>query len=149
MVIKYKWIEFSLVLVMMGATVAAKTTRPIAMPIEESEHLGVDTGEPVRSAVRILHPRADQVLTHNFVNLKFELVRPNPAGGNNNFILQLDARDPVNTSNTEYTFTDLRDGTHVITVIEVDANGTPLPDSATEVHFAVKSVTGGAASDQN
>jgi hypothetical protein len=89
------------------------------------------------SAVHIVRPSAGQILTNNFVVLRFELVRPNPAGGGNNFVIRLDAREPVTTSDNEYTFTGIRPGKHVITVAEVDANGTPLPDSRAEVQFTV------------
>jgi hypothetical protein len=89
------------------------------------------------SAVRIVRPRAGQALTNSFVTLRFELARPNPAGGENNFVIQLDAHEPVTTSDNEYTFTGMRPGQHVITVAEVDANGTPLPDSRAEVQFTV------------
>jgi hypothetical protein len=91
------------------------------------------------SAVRILRPSAGQALTNSFVTLRFELVRPNPAGGDNNFVIQLDALEPVKTSENEYTFTGVLPGRHVISVTEVDANGTPLPDARTEVQFTVKS----------
>jgi hypothetical protein len=89
------------------------------------------------SAIRIVHPRAGQVLTNNFVTVRFELQRPNPAGGENNFVIQLDAHEAVKTSGNEYTFSGMRQGQHVITVAEVDANGTPLPDSRAEVQFTV------------
>ena len=91
------------------------------------------------SAVRIVRPRAGQVLRNGFVTLRFELVRPNPAGGNNNFVIRLDAHEPVTTSDNEYTFNDMHPGQHVIAVTEVDANGTPLPDSRAEVQFIVAS----------
>ena len=45
--------------------------------------------------------------------IRFELVRPNPAGGDNNFVIQLDSRDPVNTSENEYTFTGMLPGQHL------------------------------------
>jgi len=65
-----------------------------------------------------------QTLANNFVTLHFELVRPNPAGSDHNFVIQLDGLDPVNTSETEYTFTVIRSGKHTVAVMEVDANGT-------------------------
>jgi hypothetical protein len=97
------------------------------------------------SAVRILVPRSGQSLANNFVTLRFELVRPNPAGGENNFVVQLDGREPINTSGTEYTFTGMHPGPHTISVSEVDANGTPLPDARSEVQFNVKPPEGTAA----
>jgi hypothetical protein len=54
-------------------------------------------------------------------------------------VIQLDAHEPVTTSDNEYIFTGMRPGQHVITVAEVDANGTPLPDAKAEVQFTVKS----------
>ena len=96
------------------------------------------------SAVRIVRPRTAQALTNSFVNLRFELARPNPAGSENNFVIQLDAHEPVTTTESEYTFSGMRPGQHVISVTEVDANGTPLPDSRAEVHFTVASPEGTA-----
>lgn len=90
------------------------------------------------SAVRIVHPRAGQALANDFVALRFELARPNPAGGDNHFVIQLDGRDAVTTSEAEYTFTGMGSGQHTISVTEVDANGTPLPDARAEVQFTVK-----------
>ena len=55
-------------------------------------------------------PSPGQALANNFVMIRFELVRPNPAGGDNNFVIQLDSRDPVNTSENEYTFTGMSPG---------------------------------------
>jgi hypothetical protein len=98
------------------------------------------------SAVRIVRPRAGQALTNSFATLRFELARPKPAGGENNFVIQLDAREPVNTSENEYAFTGMRPGRHEISVTEVDANGTPLPDARTEVQFTVNAPEDTAAS---
>jgi len=105
-------------------------------------------GQPAvqASAVRIVRPRAGQALTNSFVTLRFELARPNPAGGENNFVIQLDARDPVKTSENEYAFTVMHPGPHVISVTEVDANGTPLPDARTEVQLTANAPEDTAAS---
>jgi hypothetical protein len=94
------------------------------------------------SALRILEPRSSQTLSDNFVTVRFELVRPNPAGGGNNFVIQLDGNAPVNTSESDYTFTGMRSGQHILTVREVDANGTPMPDAGAEVQFSVKPAEG-------
>ncbi|MGA3128037.1 MAG: hypothetical protein ABSD13_15130 [Candidatus Korobacteraceae bacterium] len=99
--------------------------------------------------MHILQPRAGQALANTFVTIRFELVRPNPAGGDNNFVVQLDSRDPVNTSETEYTFTGMRPGQHIIAVTEVDANGTPMQGARTEVQFSVKAPVGAAPSAQS
>jgi hypothetical protein len=102
-----------------------------------------------RSALHILMPRSGQVLSNTFVTVRFELVRPNPGGGNNNFVIQLDAHDPVNTSETEYTYAGMDSGQHVLTVTEVDANGSPLPDARAEIQFSVKPADGTAPSAQS
>jgi hypothetical protein len=91
------------------------------------------------ASLRILQPRPGQALKNTFVNLRFELMQPNPGGGDNNFVVQLDALAPVNTSDTAYTFSGLRPGQHIIMVTEVDANGTPMPGRIAEVHFSVDS----------
>ncbi len=108
---------------------------------------GQDHGVAIQlrsSALRIVEPRSRQTLSHNFVVVRFELVRPNPAGGDNNFVIQLDGNAPVNTSEPEYTFTGMRSGQHILTVREVDANGTPMPDTGAEVEFSVKPPEGTA-----
>jgi hypothetical protein len=89
------------------------------------------------SALRILGPRPGQALKNDFVIVRFELMQPNPAGGDNNFVVQLDALDSVHTSDTQYTFTGLRPGQHVLTVTEVDANRNPLPGRIAVVQFSV------------
>lgn len=89
------------------------------------------------SALHILSPRPGQVLKNDFVVVRFELMQPNPAGGDNNFVVQLDALDPVKTADKEYTFTGLRPGQHILTVTEVDANGNPLPGRIAVVQFSV------------
>ena len=99
--------------------------------------------------MRILRPSPGQTLANNFVTIRFELVRPNSAGSDHNFVIQLDGNDPVNTSETEYTFPIIRPGKHTIAVAEVDANGTPLPDARTEVQFTVKLPEGSVASAEN
>jgi hypothetical protein len=49
--------------------------------------------------------------------------------------VQLDGRDPVETTANEYSFTGLAAGRHVITIDLVDANHTPIPGSHTVVNF--------------
>jgi hypothetical protein len=68
----------------------------------------------------------------------FELVRPSPGGSDHNFVVRLDGRDPINTSETAFTFTEIVSGHHVLTVTEVDANSNPVPDASAEVDFTVK-----------
>jgi hypothetical protein len=100
---------------------------------------GHENADPSRtSALSILTPLPGQALSNNSVAVRFELVRPNPGGSNINFVLRLDDRDPIKTSETAFTFAEIASGQHVLTVTEVDANGTPLPDARAEVKFSVK-----------
>jgi hypothetical protein len=101
--------------------------------------------EPQSQIVRILTPVAGQMLTTNFVNLHFELTRPS-ASGQPNFLVQLDAADPVNMTSTDYTFIDLQPGVHIIRVTLVDANNSPQ-GSASTVQFKVQSAAPPAHTD--
>jgi hypothetical protein len=89
------------------------------------------------SAVRILVPTAGQTLTSNFVDLRFELVQP-AQSGEPNFLIQLDSQDPIDTSATEYTFSELLPGSHSIRVTLVDANKSPVQGGSAIVQFKVQ-----------
>jgi hypothetical protein len=92
------------------------------------------------SLIRILTPVAGQSTTANAVQLKFQLINPTASSsGSPNYQLQIDGADPVTTTSTEYTFTGLAPGSHSITVVLVDANGTPTMGGRATVQFAVKS----------
>jgi hypothetical protein len=142
---KKRSIQLVLTLATVGIIAAALSQSTIAQDASQANR---DSTQFRNSAVRILHPRAGQALANSYVTIRFELVRPNPAGGDNNFVIQLDGREPVKTSQGEYTFTGMRPGQHIITVIEVDANGTPLPDSRAEVQFSIKPTEGSVPSTQ-
>ncbi|HVJ05065.1 MAG TPA: hypothetical protein VM578_05300 [Candidatus Saccharimonadales bacterium] len=98
------------------------------------------------SSLRILTPVAGQMLEANFVDLRFELVKP-ALNGEPNFILQLDAADPVNTTDTSYTFSDLQPGVHSVRVTLVDANKSPIPGGSATVQFKVPAVSSPARTD--
>jgi hypothetical protein len=89
---------------------------------------------PQPSAVRILTPSAGEALVTDFVNVKYELVRP-ALSDEPNFLVQLDAADPVQTSETSHTFSDLQPGVHTIRVTLVDANNSPVQGGAATVQF--------------
>ncbi len=89
------------------------------------------------SPVRILTPTAGQTLQENYVHLHFELAQP-ALSGEPNFEVQLDSADPVNTSETDYTFSDLQPGSHTIRVTLVDANNSPVQGGTATVHFQFK-----------
>ena len=89
--------------------------------------------------LRILTPAAGQQLGTNYVDVSYELVNPGVSGGEPNFLVQLDARDPISTRETTYNFTGLTPGQHSLTVQMVDANGTPVTGGRASVVFFVAS----------
>ncbi len=88
-----------------------------------------------QAALRILSPLTGQLLSQNFVTVKYELSSVGVAGGSPNFRIQLDGRDPVITTFSEYTFTGVTPGQHTVTVELVDANNTPVANARAEVQF--------------
>jgi len=88
------------------------------------------------SAVHILTPSAGEALAADFVNVQYELVRP-ALSDEPNFLVQLDATDPIQTSETSHTFTDLQPGAHTVRVTLVDANKSPVQGGAATVHFKI------------
>jgi hypothetical protein len=93
-----------------------------------------NTSPPQPSAVRILTPFAGEALATDYVNVKYELVQP-ALSDEPNFLVQLDAADPVQTSETSHTFSDLQPGVHTIRVTLVDANKSPVQGGAATVQF--------------
>src|SRR2546423_1017765 len=89
------------------------------------------------SAVKILEPKAGARLTVNFVQLRYDLENAASASGTPTFRLRLDARDPVDTTDTTYTFTGLASGQHSVSITVVDANGVPVSGTQNEVKFTV------------
>jgi hypothetical protein len=90
------------------------------------------------SAIRILSPNAGEKLTQSAVTVQFQLENPGLAsGGFPNFSLQLDSRDPVVTAQTSQNFTGLAPGSHTVVVQLLDANGTPISGTRTELQFSV------------
>jgi len=95
------------------------------------------TAAAQNSQIRILSPVPSQQLSTNYVDVNYELVNPGVSGGEPNFQVQLDGRDPVSTQDTTCTFTGLTPGQHSIVVQLVDANGTPVVGGRSMVVFFV------------
>jgi len=96
------------------------------------------TPTPPPPTLRVISPKAGEKLSANFVTVRWELLNPSAAAaGTPNFVLRLDAQDPVRTSDTEFTFSGLSTGRHVLTLQLVDANGTPIGGAHAEVSFIV------------
>jgi hypothetical protein len=91
---------------------------------------------PQSPSIRILTPVSGQMLASDFVVVRFEAVQP-VLSDEPDFQIQLDDRDPVNTSSTDYTFTGLQPGVHTVRVTLVDANFTPAAGGAATVQFKV------------
>jgi len=139
-----KLIRLLVLFALAAAPLCAAQDEPSAMAAPGNTTAIVNP-EPQSQIIRILTPVAGQMLTTNFVNLHFELTRPS-ASGEPNFLVQLDAADPVNMTSTDYTFIDLQPGVHVIRVTLVDANNSPQGSAAT-VQFKVQSAAPPAHTD--
>ena len=101
------------------------------------------------SAIKILSPKADEKVGSSAISVKYELLNDAAsAAGSPNYRLQLDSRDPVETTSNEYSFSGLSTGSHVLTIELVDANNTPIMGSQTEVHFTSSNQLPPAAAQQ-
>jgi hypothetical protein len=90
------------------------------------------------AVIRVTAPAQNARQTANYVTVRYELQNStSAAAGSPNFKVQLDSNDPITTASTEQNFTGLTPGQHVITVRLVDANGTLVPNSQTQVQFLV------------
>ena len=88
--------------------------------------------------LRVIAPKNGESLSTDFVDVRFELANLAVAAASTpNFRLQLDTTAPVDTTDTEYTFTGLKPGPHTVMIQLVDANGTPIPGSSATVKFKV------------
>jgi len=94
-------------------------------------------GQGVVPAMRILSPKAGEKTTNSYVDVQYELSAPVSASGSPTFRLQLDGHDPVETTDTQYTFTGLTPGTHTVSIMAVDANGTPITGTQAQLQFSV------------
>ncbi len=90
-------------------------------------------------ALQILAPQNGQKISTSFVDVRYELLTPAVASGTPDFLVQLDATDPVHTKDTQHTFTGLTPGPHTVSVEVVDANSTPVSGTRTQVQFNVVS----------
>lgn len=88
-------------------------------------------------SVRIVSPQSGQKIRDNFIDVRFEVINPGVSVNTPTFNVQLDGRDPVQTTSTDQTFDGLTPGSHTLTVELVDANGTPINGSRAQVQFIV------------
>lgn len=110
---------------------------PSREPAGTSPAAGTVNPIPQSALIRILTPVASQKLANNMTTVRFELTNPAAVPGMPNFIVQMDGRDPITTSQTQQVFTGLSAGAHTVTVELVDANGTPINGGRAAVQFFI------------
>jgi hypothetical protein len=96
------------------------------------------------SALKIVAPKPDEKLQQTSVTVRYQQVSPASASGTPTYELRLDDRDPVQTTDTSYTFNGLKPGAHDLIVQVVDANNVPISGTRSEVHFVVAGPATGA-----
>jgi hypothetical protein len=89
------------------------------------------------SSLRIVSPKPNEKLAQTFVAVQFQQVSPASPAGSPTYELRLDGRDPVQTTDTNYTFNGLTPGSHDLIIQIVDANGTPVSGTRSEVKFVI------------
>ena len=89
------------------------------------------------SSLRIVSPKPNEKLAQTFVAVQFQQISPASPAGTPTYELRLDGRDPVQTTDTSYTFNGLSPGSHDLLVQVVDANGTPVSGTRSEVKFVI------------
>jgi len=130
-------IVLGLALLLMSVVVAAAQTAATA-PDPPAPQAGNVAG------LRIVSPHQGERLKQDFVSVSYELGNSGAAASSTpNFQIQLDGKDPVTTSSTEYTFTGLAPGAHTVTVQLIDANGTPISGARNQVQFFILKPTAG------
>lgn len=100
---------------------------------------GVVANNAAPPSVHIVSPQPGAALQQDGVLVRYQVqpAQNTPVPPSPNFVVRLDDRDPVQTQDTETTFTGLRPGKHTVTVDLVDANGIAIPGSRTQVEFSI------------
>lgn len=88
------------------------------------------------AALEIVSPKPNETLAQTFVTLHYQQLTPAPASSTPTFEIRLDGGDPVQTTDTSYTFNGLTPGNHSAIVRVVDASGTTITRTGSEVKFA-------------
>jgi hypothetical protein len=93
---------------------------------------------PTSPSLRIVSPKSGEKLSSTFVTVRFELMNPGAtAEASPNYLVRLDGRDPVRTTDTEFTFSGMTSGMHTVIVELIDANGTPINGTRATVQFSI------------
>lgn len=88
-------------------------------------------------SLKILSPKVNARINGSSVTARYELTSDVSASSSPNFRLQLDSRDPVETTSTEHSFSGLAPGPHMLSIDVVDANGIPITGTHAQVQFTV------------
>ncbi len=131
----------ALVFLASSLLVAQSTSQPSGRSGGSTPAPGTVNAAPQSALVRILTPVANQSSTDTSVLVRWELTNPAADAGEPNFTVQIDGLDPITTTSSEHTFTGLAPGDHSVTVILIDANGTPITGGRAVVQFHVKPAT--------
>ena len=94
------------------------------------------------SPVHIISPAAGEELGKAYAVVQYQL--SSKTFDSPTYEVRMDGRDPVQTTDTNYTFNGLKPGSHDIVVQVVGANGAPVSGTRSEVHFTV-TATGATA----
>ena len=86
--------------------------------------------------VHIISPGAGEQLGQAYAVVQYQQASPKGTSSPT-YELQIDGRDPVQTTDTKYTLNGLRPGNHNLMVQVVDAKGAPVSGTRSEVHFTV------------
>ncbi len=93
------------------------------------------TSPPPAPLLEVLSPLPGEKIDKDTLIVRYKV---NPlAPPTDNFELILDDHDPLHTTESEYTFTDLKPGPHRLIVEAVDANNIPIAGTRHEIHFFV------------
>jgi hypothetical protein len=115
-----------------GSSPTAPSTGQTAPPSSDQSQGTTATS----AALEILSPKANENVVSSVVTVRYDLLdEAVTASSSPIYRLRLDGREPVETTNSNYSFTGLKAGNHVLAVELVDANHTPILGSGTEVHF--------------
>lgn len=98
-------------------------------------HPAPETAWAAASPVHIISPVGGEELGRAYAVVQYR--QSGKAASSPTYELRLDGRDPVHTTETNYTFNGLKPGSHNLVVQVVDANGTPISGTESEVHFSV------------
>jgi hypothetical protein len=93
------------------------------------------TSPPPAPLLEVLSPLPGAKIDKDTLTVRYQLKPLAPPTENSELIL--DDRDPVHTTETEYTFTGLKPGPHRLIVEAVDANNMPIAGTRNEIRFFV------------